>query len=449
MRSKLSTCDKPIREGISELLERLPDEDLYHPKDAILYLLVNQFDPEPAADFLESWPESDYSLNNIQDISMANLPFLFRLERAHDEGDIKRPELIEIVETATNLQTLNGRFGIDLVDTTKLFRAISLADGYESEFERARSYLFSNDIYGSTSETRLADVIIGLAEFDYLRYEQDIEKLGERLADVLEENEITDPFQAADSMLALQRIPQNEDALLKEISEAALRHSEEYPLTWDISFGGEESDWDSISSGDKRTRARLIHGHFAAGKGPKVSTTQVQWERKIREQRRQNDLPDFITTYPSTRIQSRQTEIRNAAHRIIESAESELRIATLRMDLLHDEIIDRLESTDDLEVRIITSTGTSSYERSKMKKAVMNELVKRLDGKVKEDPLMHARMVIGDDEEAIISSADLTRDQLVDEFNAGVYSQNNQFVSDAIEFFDEIWRDADHREVKN
>jgi hypothetical protein len=51
-------------------------------------------------------------------------------------------------------------------------------------------------------------------------------------------------------------------------------------------------------------------------------------------------------------------------------------------------------------------------------------------------------MIIVDDKEALISSADLTRDQLIDEFNAGIWVRDKETVKRATEFFDNIWEES-------
>jgi phosphatidylserine/phosphatidylglycerophosphate/cardiolipin synthase-like enzyme len=78
-----------------------------------------------------------------------------------------------------------------------------------------------------------------------------------------------------------------------------------------------------------------------------------------------------------------------------------------------------------------------------MAKAVMNELIRRTQDEVRGDNLVHSRMLISDDRELLISSADLTRDQLYDEFNAGIYTRDPEVISQAIEFFDEMWKGSD------
>jgi hypothetical protein len=52
-------------------------------------------------------------------------------------------------------------------------------------------------------------------------------------------------------------------------------------------------------------------------------------------------------------------------------------------------------------------------------------------------------MLIVDDKEMIISSSDLTRDQLFDEFNAGVFVTDSKRISAAVEYFENAWSQSD------
>jgi len=63
------------------------------------------------------------------------------------------------------------------------------------------------------------------------------------------------------------------------------------------------------------------------------------------------------------------------------------------------------------------------------------------NGNVRTCKVCHARMIIIDSKEVLISTADLTRDQLYDEFNAGIWSENPDTVHAAINFFENIWSD--------
>lgn len=445
----LDTCATPVRRGIEELLEQLPDEEMFHPEYAVVYYLISKFDRSLANDYLTNWHSSDFDSGFLPELAHAELEYLVRLEQEHPEGDLQRERLVKIAENAASFQTIRGDFGGDDFHTTGMFRFLSTFDPSYFQAEKAADCLTSENFRERLSSTRICDVIIGLSELDYQTYKSDIRIFGESLVEKIEEQpEFTqDVYAASDAMIALQRIPQETRELRAQLSDVASEHGEEY-VEWDVSFDGEDSDWDSVSRSDVKTRCRLMLGHLAAGRGPKISRSEMRWQNRMEKQRRKTEVPQFIATLPSTRLESRRADIKREVNRIITSAEDSLRIATIRMDMMHDELINRIQREDDLEVKLLTSTGTASGARTKMKKAVMNEMVKRLEGNVREDELMHARMVIGDEQQAVISTADLTRDQLVDEFNAGVYTRNDEFVEEATEFFEKMWDDAEARGTK-
>ena len=51
-------------------------------------------------------------------------------------------------------------------------------------------------------------------------------------------------------------------------------------------------------------------------------------------------------------------------------------------------------------------------------------------------------MIIVDNKELMVSSADLTRDQLFDEFNAGLSTKDQQAINKAIQYFDNLWQQS-------
>ena len=54
--------------------------------------------------------------------------------------------------------------------------------------------------------------------------------------------------------------------------------------------------------------------------------------------------------------------------------------------------------------------------------------------------MVHSRMVIIDDSEVLVSSSDLTRDQLYDEYNAGIWTSDKETVKKAIDFFENLFQ---------
>lgn len=52
---------------------------------------------------------------------------------------------------------------------------------------------------------------------------------------------------------------------------------------------------------------------------------------------------------------------------------------------------------------------------------------------------IHSRIVIKDDREVLVSSADFNKNSLIDQFNAGISTKDKETVRKAIEYFDNIW----------
>ena len=57
---------------------------------------------------------------------------------------------------------------------------------------------------------------------------------------------------------------------------------------------------------------------------------------------------------------------------------------------------------------------------------------------------MHARLYIVDNE-VLISSADITSEQLEKEFNAGIWTRDKETVDEAIKFFDNLWKVSNNK----
>jgi len=57
---------------------------------------------------------------------------------------------------------------------------------------------------------------------------------------------------------------------------------------------------------------------------------------------------------------------------------------------------------------------------------------------------LHARLYIVDNE-VLISSADITSEQLEKEFNAGIWTRDKETVDEAIKFFDNLWKVSNNK----
>ncbi|MCX6680875.1 MAG: hypothetical protein NTX42_11020 [Methanothrix sp.] len=94
----------------------------------------------------------------------------------------------------------------------------------------------------------------------------------------------------------------------------------------------------------------------------------------------------------------------------------------------------------DLRIISIDSPQAQNYkgDGKKFVKPIFDILQRGLEGGFKTTPILHAKCVITDNA-ILISSADLTPEQLRTEFNMGIYTRNPETVEDGARIFKDLW----------
>lgn len=435
----LSTCSSQVEEGFRELEKAVKTKQSFEAVESRVFFVLDMVDSEQVDGYLKKWTLGEYYAGEIAlDLTEAVL-YLIKLykRRGLEYNDDIRKFVSEI---KANQQT-NGRI---MNEHGASLYSLSEFDSDLEAVQMAISYFLNS--YKKRIESRnsihvLSDTGLGLQaliNLDYYRYKSEIQEIGAFLnskseAIMQQDLDETSKSVISDVQIPLTLISDSSFESKKTIESLLLRSLSEH-------LGSENSTniWHLT---------RILHGLVASGEGPKISKYQSNWSKSLQSQRISRSKPQLVTTKPSTRLEERRREIYNKTKNMIKLASEEIRISTLRMDVLHDELIDRLYDDPELDVKILTSTGRPSGSNSKMKRAVMDEMIKRTEGNVREDELIHTRLVIADDQEALISSADLTRDQLNDEFNAGIYLKDPGTVQAAIDFFEDIWQEATPRDI--
>jgi hypothetical protein len=369
------------------------------------------------------------------------LAFLAKLFNKHvDEEWSQSSELKYFEDQLKSEQMSRGDFSISDYSISGPLWFFAQKENISDELNRSIKYLLSEYPKTESSEYpfQLINAAVGavaLSEIDYKRYHEEIKGLLDWIEKSLEKYSESTNFIRLEllsyCLLAFSECSSNTRAVVSDLKQE-LKDAQE-----------ENGSWDDDVQITGLVTAALIH----AGEGPKISAVEATRRLNRERQKRKKSRPVFISTIPSTRTKHRTVEILENSKRMINNSQDIIRISSLRIDVLYEDIIDRIEE-DNLEVRILTNTGSASGPRTKLKKAAMNELVKRTDGNVKEDELIHSRFMTSDDQRLLTSSADLTREQLYEEFNTGIYTQDTEAVNSAIQFFDDVWRSAEHRDVK-
>jgi len=447
----LDSASDIAAESADKLELKMDDEKMFHPITSPCFYYLDRFDSKLVKEYLNRWTENNYEPMPISLEHPEAITYLIKLHERHPSVNEDATNFIQkLIHEVERNQNVRGRISNE---HSRQLRILVNFEPNSTYVDNAVDY-FISEILGEEIHRRkhrrideLANGILALVELDYHSYEEEINQAAEELTELIQEQideggsqNISSP---AVSAMALTRIPkENPNVTTKLIKSIKYRVNSEN--TWTI------TDPDATSIGSRAITHLGVYliGLLSIGEGPKKPVYQTDVEKKIQTQKMAQSRPRFVSTFPTSELQTRRKEIYTRAKSIIESVEEELRISTQMIDMLHEDILGLIEENPDIQVRILARRESTKGDRRKMKEAVINELVRA--GKteiVRGDELLHSRMLIGDDRELIVSSADLTRDQLYDEFNAGIYTRDPNAVQDGIEYFDQVWEQAESLDV--
>lgn len=152
----------------------------------------------------------------------------------------------------------------------------------------------------------------------------------------------------------------------------------------------------------------------------------------------------FVHTSPDFRRSEygrKVTSIKDTIAGMLQRAEYAIRISTRQMDMFTDDLIALKRRSPDIEITVL-SRGPQGAEGDRRKLAgVAYERMKEAGIKLPiEKDALHSRLVVIDGKEALVSSADLDFTQMDLEFNAGIWTNNPDAVTEAIRYFDNLLR---------
>jgi phosphatidylserine/phosphatidylglycerophosphate/cardiolipin synthase-like enzyme len=177
------------------------------------------------------------------------------------------------------------------------------------------------------------------------------------------------------------------------------------------------------------------------GQGLMVSKDLVEYQIMQMNQTHLKAKPIFVQTSPIYHSSLHVKEINDKIVNMIQKAKNELRISSPFIDMYYEDIINKIQENPNPMVRLITRPkGEIKGLREKIANNVIDMLNTVTRGNVIQSRTVHSRMVIVDDNELLVSSADLTRDQLFDEFNAGIWTTDKEAIKRAVDFFDNIFQ---------
>jgi len=144
---------------------------------------------------------------------------------------------------------------------------------------------------------------------------------------------------------------------------------------------------------------------------------------------------ELIFTTPQDKI------IKDRSINLIENTQNELLISGYLDDSIVSFIIDVVKKGAKVKAifRHITRPGN--------KKAF--KILKKNGAEVRVNRECHARFLVSDEREALISSSDLTRDSFYDHFEAGIITNDKATIKKTRDFFYKMWDQSVEGYVKD
>jgi len=437
--SALETCSAEVRRGV-EWLRNNVDVDKDGAQYAEAFYVLEKFDQELVERYLERANDESFC-DTVGWLDGSIFWFLAKL------GLNGIPDYKDELSLAKNNQTRDGKiFNSDThVD---VLRTLILLEPDSDYTEKAVHYLIDNpeDWWGAAD---IAVGVLALTELDYERYQREINTVIDRLLlDYKNEDGgfshsgTSNIFTTSWAIQAISRIKGSYDPSVQDA------------INWLKQQQNDNGSWMPPNTNDKLAQyskhtdltAYALLALISAGEGPKISLAEVEWKETLLNQKIERTKPHFVHTSPIFDQRMHVKDIYVRIKDMLNSAETEIKILSPFVDVMYEDIVDLAKNNPNLSIKLITRPSRDiKGMRERIAKNVLDLLKIATKGNLKTNEILHSRMIIVDDKEALISSADLTRDQLIDEFNAGIWVRDKETVKRATDFFDNIWKESEKK----
>jgi hypothetical protein len=422
------------------------DVDKAGVRDAIVFYVLKQFDQELVEKYLErSKDESFWKSWSIGDTSCRGLSAVgdgwFLAKLGLDDNSL----YMQGLSRAKTGQTMDGLMPSQ--NHVDVLRTLVLLEPDSDYTERAVHHLI--DVLELRGRDVIAVGILALAELDYERYQREINIGIDRLIEYKNEDggfigpitSDSDICQTSWAIQAISRIRGSHNSFVQEATNW-LKLQQNDDGSWVHSL---MHRFDNVECYSCVTADALL-ALISAGEGPKISLAEVEWKDMLRNQRIERTKPHFVHTSPIFDQRAHVKDIYIKIGDMLNSAETEIKILSPFIDVMYEDVVNLAENNPKLSIKIITRpSGDITGMRKRIGINALELLKIATRDKLRTNKILHARMIIVDGKEALISSADLTRDQLIDEFNAGIWVRDEETVKRATEFFDNIWEESEKK----
>jgi hypothetical protein len=327
-------------------------------------------------------------------------------------------------------QTREGKIPIGLTTETNHPFALRILASVEPDSDAtdiALGYFLNHLEEFKSHLCAVAFGVLALYELDYWKYKEIIENL----CDFLKSGQEEDGYFRYNLVDETSIIVETLARILGTKNESVIKAAE-----WLRQNQDEDGSWLHIG----KYTAYACLALMSVDEGPKIPIEEVKWKEMLMKQRLEHIKPHFVHTSPEYYGIRHVEDIQENIRYIFRSAESEIKILSPYFELLHDELIKLLADKPNLTLKVITRPEN---EQSNHNRKVIKQLNKHTAGNCKSNEKLHSRMVIIDNQEVLISSSDLDRNSLIDQYNAGIRTKDKETVEAAVKFFENIWNESD------
>lgn len=155
-----------------------------------------------------------------------------------------------------------------------------------------------------------------------------------------------------------------------------------------------------------------------------------EWDEIVPE----SSVTDVVTTSPPV-----DRSLLEEAIRLLQESKSYLMIVTPYVDM---EVMNEIQKKLDEGVAVYIVTRPKSDFGGERAKAAFDYLRRSVKGNHRINGQVHARFIVSDYDKVLVSSADLSYDSLVAQYNAGIVCSLPGIVRSMADYFQSIWANS-------
>ncbi|WP_266080791.1 phospholipase D-like domain-containing protein [Haladaptatus caseinilyticus] len=437
----VDTCSDIVQEALYVNDEYYTDYSSEVPldfKDSVIFYALNKVESKSVREYICQYDSDQFwNWDEITD-EVHRVWYAFKLLDEFDiDGWQESKWVNEIIQWFKDQQTMRGEFNwVEGEDHTGPLSLFVVARPNSQRTLQAIEYFLNNPptLYPAYN---LPIGISAVCDYDYYTYRERISELADDLVNLQNDKGY---FENSPGSTPKQGYtPKVSSFAISALSKVSgYEENIERAASWLI------NQYSESNRSAKRMSAYVLNGLLQTSKGPKVSQSMHQWESELAQQRLEKVSSSFLETSPPIKSGTHINTIRTEIERLIQKTEQVLKISSPYVDMLHEDIIDLSEENKNLSIKIISKPkGDVSGHRARLAKSAIEQLNRASNRHVRTNHLLHSRMILSDKNSLLLSSADLTRDQLMDEFNAGLLTQDKKAIEAADRYFDQIWAVSD------